>query len=237
LNQLATPAVNSATDDLRHERKLLPAGYALPEVLSLIRQHPSGFHEVYPPRWVNNLYLDSHGLDDYHDHVTGLAERSKSRIRWYGALRGSIPKPVFERKRKQGTVSWKRTHAVSPLTLNGGLDEHKLRAMLSDLGMENPLWRCLDLRHPSLINRYHRHYYLNGDGRVRLTVDSGLAFYAPDHTAAVLAIRPPAEYAVVIELKYAPTDSDCAADIASWFPCRVVRCSKYVLGIEAIRRT
>ena len=85
MNQPATPAVNLATDDLRHERKLLPAGYALPEVLALIRQHPSGFHEVYPPRWVNNLYLDSHSLDDYHDHVTGLAERSKSRIRWYGA--------------------------------------------------------------------------------------------------------------------------------------------------------
>ena len=229
--------MNAATDEFRHERKLLPAGYALPEVLALIRQHPSGFHEAYPPRWVNNLYLDSHRLDDFHDHVTGLPQRSKSRIRWYGALRGSIPKPVFERKLKQGTVSGKRTCAVPPLNLNGGLDEHKLRAMLSDLGNENPLWSILDHRHPSLINRYHRHYYLSGDGRIRLTVDSGLAFYAPDHTDAALASQAPTDFAVVIELKYAPTDSDSAADIASWFPCRVVRCSKYVLGIEAIRRT
>ena len=229
--------MNSATDDFRHERKLLPTGYALPEVLALIRQHPSGFQEAYPPRWVNNLYLDSHRLDDFHDHVTGLPERSKNRIRWYGDLRGSIAKPVFERKRKRGTVSGKHSCAVPPLALNGGLDEHKLRAMLSELGMENPLQRCLEHRHPSLINRYHRHYYLSGDGRVRLTVDSGLAFYSPDHAAATLASQAPAEYAVVIELKYAPTDSDCAADITSWFPCRVARCSKYVLGIEAIRRT
>ncbi len=229
-------AVNAAPDDFRYERKLLPAGYAQPEVLALIHQHPSGFREVYPPRWVNNLYLDSPGLDDYHDHVTGLAERSKSRIRWYGALRGPIPKPVFERKRKQGTLSGKRAHAVPSLTLNGGLDEQKLRAMLGDLGMENPLWRCLDHRQPSLVNRYHRHYFLSGDGRVRLTVDSSLAFYAPDHTDAALASRAPAEYAVVIELKYAPSNADCAADIANWFPCRVARCSKYVLGIEAIRR-
>lgn len=229
--------MNLATDDFRHERKLRPAGYTLPEVLALIRQHPSGFQEAYPPRWVNNVYLDSHGLDDYHNHVTGLAERSKSRIRWYGDLRGSIPKPVFEQKSKRGTVSGKRSHAVPPMALNGGLDEHQLRAMLSDLSIENPLWRCLEHRHPSLINRYHRHYYLSGDGRVRLTVDSDLAFYAPDHTATPLASQAPEEYAVVIELKHAPTDSDCAADIASWFPCRVVRCSKYVLGIEAIRRT
>ncbi len=234
--QPATPVANAATGELRYERKLLPAGYAHPEVLALIRQHPSGFHETYPPRWVNNLYLDSPGLDDYHNHVTGLAERSKSRIRWYGDLRGPISKPVFERKRKQGTLSGKLTSAVPSLALNGGLDEPKLRAMLNGLGTENPLSRCLDHRHPTLINRYHRHYYLSGDGRVRLTVDSDLAFYAPDHTAAALASRAPADYAVVIELKYAPTDAECAADIANWFPCRIARCSKYVLGIEAIRR-
>ena len=228
--------MNPATNDFRYERKLLPAGYAQPEVLALIRQHPSGFHEAYPPRWVNNLYLDSPGLGDYHDHVTGLAQRSKSRIRWYGDLRGSILKPVFERKLKQGTLSGKHASAVPPLALNGSLDEQKLRSMLTDLGVENPLSRCIDQRHPTLINRYHRHYYLSGDGRVRLTVDSDLAFYAPDQTAAALASKAPAEYAVVIELKYAPTDSDCAADIANWFPCRIAHCSKYVLGIEAIRR-
>lgn len=228
--------MNSATDDFRYERKLLPAGYAQPEVLALIRQHPSGFHEAYPPRWVNNLYLDSPGLDDYHDHVTGLAQRSKSRIRWYGDLRGSISKPVFEQKLKRGTLSGKRTSAVPPLVLNGSLNEQTLRAMLSDLGMENPLTRCIDERHPTLINRYHRHYYLSGDGRVRLTVDSDLAFYAPGRTAAALSSRAPAEYAVVIELKYGPTNSEYAADIANWFPCRIARCSKYVLGIEAISR-
>ena len=92
--------MNAANENLRYERKLLPLGYDLFDVLALVGQHPSGFRETYPSRWVNNIYLDSHGLDDYHDHVTGLADRSKSRIRWYGDLSGSIPKPVFERKFK-----------------------------------------------------------------------------------------------------------------------------------------
>jgi hypothetical protein len=100
----------------------------------------------------------------------------------------------------------------------------------------NPLRRCLDYRQPSLINRYHRHYFLSAEGSVRLTVDSELAFFAPEHTATALASRPPAECSVVIELKYAPADAAGAADIASRFPCRIARCSKYVLGIEAIRR-
>ena len=228
--------VTTATEVFRHERKLVPAGYALPEVLALIHQHPSVFHQAYPPRWVNNLYLDTYGLNDYHDHVTGLAIRSKSRIRWYGDLQGSIPKPVFEQKVKRGTVNAKRSGALSPMTLNGGLDETKLRAMVGDSGTATPLVHCLDCRHPSLINRYHRHYYVSGDGRVRLTVDSDLSFFEPENTAEALASSPPEEYTVVIELKYTPNDSDNAADIASWFPCRVVRCSKYVLGIEATRR-
>ena len=229
--------MNTVTEEFRHERKLLPAGYALQDVLALIHQHPAGFHEPYPPRWVNNVYLDSHGLDDFHDHVTGLAIRSKSRIRWYGDLRGSIPKPIFEQKLKRGTVSEKRSYAVPPMALNGNLDEAQLRDLLGEFETQNPLHRCLEYRHPCLINRYHRHYFLSGDGRIRLTVDSDLLFYTPDNTATALASPAPDDFAVVIELKYAPEESDYAADIANWFPCRVVRCSKYVLGIEAIRRS
>lgn len=228
--------MNPATDHLRHERKLLPVGHGLPEVLALVRQHPAAFREVYPARWVNNLYLDSPGLQDYHDHVTGLPKRSKSRIRWYGAPRGAIPKPVFEQKLKRGLLNCKRTSAAPPMSLNGRLDEGQLRSMLGDLAMNHPLRRCLDHRQPSLVNRYHRHYFLAGDGRVRLTVDSDLEFHAPERTAPAWATRPPAASAVVIEVKYAPSDAERAAAIAGWFPCRIARCSKYVLGIEAIHR-
>ncbi|MDB4474610.1 VTC domain-containing protein [Opitutaceae bacterium] len=228
--------VNLVTDDFRHERKLLPVGYAHADVLGMISRHSAGFREVYAPRWINNIYLDSPRLDDYHDHVTGLAERSKSRIRWYGDLRGAISKPVFERKCKQGTLNRKLASAVPPLTLNGCVDESGLRNEIHSLGSSDPLSRCLDERQPSLINRYHRHYYLSGDGRIRLTVDSELTFFTPDRTTAMLASSAPEEFAVVIELKYAPDDSDRAAEIANRFPCRIARCSKYVLGIEAIRR-
>ena len=229
--------MNAANENLRYERKLLPLGYDLSDVLALVGQHPSGFRETYPSRWVNNIYLDSHGLDDYHDHVTGLADRSKSRIRWYGDLSGSIPKPVFERKFKRGIVGGKHSHATSPLPRNGSLNEPKLRGMLNGIGEKDPLRQCLEYRSPSLINRYRRYYYESGDGRVRLTVDSELGFYEPESASPELASEPPDAFEVVIELKYAPDNSHIAAKIANWFPCRVVRCSKYVLGIEAIRRS
>ncbi|MCP5519109.1 MAG: polyphosphate polymerase domain-containing protein [Verrucomicrobiales bacterium] len=251
--------MNPAPDNFRYERKLLPVGRSLPEVLALIQRHPAGFREVYQPRWVNNLYLDSPALDDYHEHVNGLPVRSKSRIRWYGPLRGPIRAPRLERKFKQGSVGRKRTHALPPLALNGGIDEHGLRAMLTspaaaegeaDRAASDPCGLAsgtpprpddaarltIDHRRPSLLNRYRRHYFLSGDGHVRLTVDSELEFLPPNNTARSAVCPPPSECGVVVELKYAPEHAGEAAAIASHLPFRMARCSKYVLGIEALHR-
>lgn len=225
--------MNASQHHVRYERKLLPGDRPLPEVLGFIRRHPAAFREVFPARWVNNLYLDSPALADYHNHVNGLPVRSKSRIRWYGPLHGAIESPRFERKFKQGTVSGKQTHPLPPLALNGGIDDRTLRRMLNGAASKNPLQHCLDPRQPSLVNRYRRHYFESADGVVRLTVDSDLGFFAPDHTTASAEILAPRDCRVVIELKYAPEAASRAAEIAGHFPWRMARCSKYVLGIEA----
>ena len=71
--------------NLRYERKFIADRLALAEVLALVKRHPAAFREAYPARNVNNLYLDSPDLRDYRDHVNGIAHRTKTRIRWYGA--------------------------------------------------------------------------------------------------------------------------------------------------------
>ncbi len=43
----------------RYEKKFIARGFTLAEVLARIRLHPSAFREAYPPRIVNNIYLDS----------------------------------------------------------------------------------------------------------------------------------------------------------------------------------
>src|SRR5437879_6346363 len=96
----------------RYERKFLPQEFALAEVLTLVRRHPAMFREVYPPRFVNNIYLDSPGRSDYHDHVAGVPNRSKTRVRWYGAPSGHIAMPVLEQKVKHGHVGGKLSHGL-----------------------------------------------------------------------------------------------------------------------------
>jgi hypothetical protein len=219
---------------LRYERKFPVHGFSLAQVVATVRRHPALFREVYPPRVVNNLYLDSVGLRDYADHVAGVANRVKTRIRWYGALSGTIARPTLERKFRRGSVSgklsWGLPALLAPACMPLGeldlspawaaLPEEALRATVASLP-------------PSLVNRYQRRYYLSADGRFRLTLDWDLQFLAP-HSAPEYAVPTrQREPAVIIELKFPPEHAERATEITNLLPFRLARCSKYVLGIQA----
>ncbi|HOB99157.1 MAG TPA: polyphosphate polymerase domain-containing protein [Verrucomicrobiota bacterium] len=216
----------------RYERKFVAAGLSLAETLALVRQHPALFRVAYPARQVNNLYLDSPAMRDYLDHVHGAAHRLKTRIRWYGREHGRIPLPVLERKLKFGHVGGKESHPLPEITLDGTVPMETLDAAIGGAALP-PLLRA-SLRHlqPVLINRYERHYFLSADGRFRLTVDTNLLFLGVRPSAGCVAALPLGDRSPVIELKYGPDHAAAAATIGNAIPFRMVRFSKYVLGIE-----
>lgn len=225
----------SALPELRYERKFVIHNGRLPEVLVLVRRHPALFREVYPPRAVNNIYLDTPTLQDYRAHVNGTAERLKTRIRWYGPLQGEAATPALEQKLKHGLVGRKITHALPPLHVNGGLVRSELAAALERAALPDLLRAKLRHREPTLVNRYQRRYFLSADRRFRLTVDSDLEFHAPGDDAGRHLCRPGSrDHDIVLELKFAPANALLADPVANAFPCRLTRCSKYVLGIERL---
>jgi hypothetical protein len=218
--------------NLRYERKFLAGRLSLAEVLALVRRHPALFREAYPPRSVNNIYLDSPALRDYHDHIQGLACRSKTRIRWYGSCDVTVERPVLERKIKQGAVGGKLSHPLPALAWDAGDPRRVVAAALRCGDVPSPLRAAAGLRMPTLVNRYQRRYFVSADGNYRLTVDwdlqfAGFARFAAD--GALSAAGP----SVIIELKYAPCHADRAADaVSNALPWRLTRCSKYVLGVQ-----
>jgi hypothetical protein len=219
---------------LRYERKFLTQGLSLAEVVAIVRRHPALFREVYPPRAVNNVYLDSPALRDYYDHVKGLASRHKTRIRWYGQLNGHIAKPTLERKIKRGLVGGKVAFPLPALALNGSVARRLLDATFQQAELPEVLRWDLCHSQASLVNRYQRQYWLSACGRFRLTVDWNLQFFGLC-TGTVLAIPlSPCAPAVIIELKFDPNHAEQAAAVTNALPLRLVRCSKYVLGIESL---
>ncbi|HOX00831.1 MAG TPA: VTC domain-containing protein [Candidatus Paceibacterota bacterium] len=216
----------------RCERKFIAQGLSLDETLALIRLHPALFRSAYPARQVNNVYLDSPALRDYLDHVHGAARRLKTRIRWYGIENGAIEIPVLERKLKSGHVSGKESHPLPPLPLDGALPTKTVDAALD--GASLPSLLRAELRHlePALVNRYERHYFLSADGRFRLTVDTRLLFFGVRPSTGSIVGLPSGNGSPVIELKFSPEHAATAAAIANALPFRMVRFSKYVLGIK-----
>jgi hypothetical protein len=222
-----TPAQSS-----RYERKFFLREWEPAQVRSFVRHHPAIFYEPYPPRYVNNLYLDTPWMTHYDDNLGGSMVRRKVRIRWYHDLIGPVEKPMLEFKFKRGWVGWKETYAFPAFLFDERLSSYKLRQLVVDSALPPRVKEILAGHHPALINRYRREYYATRDDRFRVTIDSKLTYYRIGRLSNSLFTRQIDHGVVVVEFKYDEVHEAAAHRVASRFPFRLTRSSKYVRGVE-----
>jgi hypothetical protein len=234
---LARPATarQASPDNSRFERKFLVDQLNVHQMRALIRSHPALFVVTYPARYVNNIYLDDWFLRSFHDNVSGIGERLKARVRWYGDFFGPIDQPVLELKMKRGLVG--RKHQF-PLPATMVMDRRfcwaTMRALFRSIALPEQVRMRLGDANPLLLNRYRRFYYATVDGRFRLTLDCELTFYHAGRSGNSFLHKQVDYRQVVLELKYAPEHDDQAHRITSAFPFRLSRSSKYVQGIDRV---
>lgn len=219
----------------RYERKFLVDELLPHQVEAIIKLHPRLFYAPYPPRCVNNLYFDTPDMENYYDNVNGATHRRKVRVRWYGAPFGEVSRPVLEIKVKDGLVGTKYTHSLVPFCLERGFCNHDFRSVAMNSGLPENV-RC-NLRNLDVVlfNRYYRSYYATRDGHFRVTLDSEMAFHKANGAFGNAFIHHQINYRdLVVELKYEVDQEPHADRVASFFPFRVTRNSKYVEGIERV---
>ena len=223
------------TREYRYERKFLIDQLDVHQVRALVKLHPAMFCQPYPPRYVNNLYLDTEELDNYQDNVSGVGQRHKVRIRWYGdGLFGPVEEPMLEFKVKDGLVSTKIGYPFAPFVLDDRFCHRYCQGILREADLPEYVRQRLRGLHVVLCNRYYRWYYASHDGRFRVTVDAELAFYRVRRTCNYFVRRCVDHRTVVVELKYqTPLDVE-AERVARVFPFSVTKNSKYVTGIERV---
>jgi len=216
---------------MRYEIKMTCDEVYLPEVRSLILLHPAGFSEAYPPRQVNNIYLDTPALDCLKDHIDGTAQRSKLRFRWYGpdytAVRGTL-----ELKHKVGHLGWKEyspvaaTFDLTTIAWQDWLDA--LRSHAQGAAAHWLSWRD----RPTLLNSYTREYYESADQEIRITLDYGLVVYEQMlYLVPNLALQTPTAGCAVAEVKAPSTLHQRLSHVLSSLPLQVEHNSKYVSGM------
>ena len=215
----------------RFEKKFIAEGFTLSEVLAGVRRHPAAFREAYPPRIVNNIYLDSPARRDYHAHINGVADRTKTRVRWYGPQFERVERPTLERKIKRGMVSGKEAYTLPGFSLNEGSTRARLDVAFEASLIPPTLRSALKHMEPALFNRYHRHYFVSCGGEFRLTMDFHLQFAGVvyDRLQAINFSSP--ARTLILELKFEPELAGEADRVTNAFPFRMARFSKYVAGI------
>lgn len=218
----------------RLERKFFISELSKEEIESLVRLHPAMFSETFWERQVNNIYYDSDDMQFLHDNVDGTAQRVKVRVRWYDEMFGQVTKPVLELKIKSGSLGRKESYKLPPFTLDGNTRSDDLRSLIVHSEIPPDRLHYMKLLHPTLLNSYRRRYFESADHRFRITLDTTAEFYQMRPAGNAFLVPLTDKLNVILELKYDRQHDLEAGRVASWFPFRVTKSSKYVTCLERL---
>jgi hypothetical protein len=222
------------TRKFRYERKFLVDQLDAHQVRALVKLHPSMFYEPYPPRYVNNLYLDTVDWENYFDNVDGAWERHKVRIRWYGELFREIAKPMLEFKGKSGLVGTKQIYPFAPVVLDERFCHRYYQQVLKKTSLPGHVTQYMRGLNVVLCNRYYRWYFATRDERFRVTIDTEMTFYQVHRGKNRFMQKYVDHNHVVVEMKYAKALDGQAGRVSKFFPFSLTKNSKYVTGIELL---
>lgn len=220
----------------RYERKFVLSGMSRAEILHRIKMHPAFFREIYHPRQINNIYLDTDNFQFFKDNQIGVAERKKVRVRWYGDTFGKAKNPKLEYKIKSGLVGDKNTFNLLELEVSKHLIINHFCDYLQQCSLPEPVAVDLQMLSPTLLNSYQRTYFQTADKKFRLTVDEDLTYYRITKPETYFHAKHIEKYSTIIELKYAPGNDLEAGRIMNLMPFRLDKSSKYVNGVEFFER-
>jgi SPX domain protein involved in polyphosphate accumulation len=228
---------NIHTQNLRYERKFVYQDMYPEDLIALeVLTNSFCFREIFHRRTVNNCYFDDAGMSCYHQNVAGDEKRDKYRLRWYGDDFSQIVNPIFEIKKKHGTVGDKLSFPFKNLKikLDTASSQDLLKATKEAAKKNNflALSIAIDLLRPSLYNSYERRYFLSHCKKFRITVDYNMLFYNPLANKYTMTKR--AFKDIVLELKYTTNDDKEARLLTQELSARLTKHSKYVRGVDAI---
>jgi len=218
---------NTILDKYRYELKIPLEKAQLIEFKHCLRQlglHPK---RAFPGRQINSVYFDSHDLNDYVDNVSGIADRRKTRVRWYNE---DITRLTLELKIKNNKASYKESLKLdNSQKYDPRLYKDVRKIMSSRAGsVERVLLQDV---FPVLEVQYEREYYML-DKDLRMTMDFNQQFRR-------LNPRPTANMAAspvycVAEFKFPAEKRAQVQGLMRNIPFRVFRHSKYVIGMDVV---
>ncbi len=222
-------------NNFRYERKFTLRAASRREPLQYIKLHPAFFREIFYTRQNSNIYFDTPDLQFYFDNKKGIADRKKVRIRWYGDTFGKIQKPKLEYKIKRGLVGDKWSFQLKDFEIGKGFTKKDLLDVFEKSELPKPVLESLQNLSPTLLNTYHRTYFLSLNQTFRLTFDEQMAYYNIHNFSNLFLEKYETKNDFILELKYGLDFDKAANGISKLFPMRLDKSSKYVTGVDFLR--
>ena len=206
---------------MRYERKYRIEDASWREVEAAVLRVPLSFQTSYPDRTVNSIYLDSSDLEALQDNLSGIANRIKYRIRWYGKDLKNVKKPSLEKKIRLNQLGTKEHFAMPDFHIEKGFDLTDFILKNSSVGMA---------LQPVVLVQYVRSYYESFDKKVRATIDRELTYF---HFQGSLFFenKKVEDEAIVLEIKYAAELDGQLDGVFQNLPFRLGKNSKFVAGM------
>ena len=215
----------------RYERKFFVENTSSKEIERVVKNHPRFFKEIHHVRKINNIYFDTLERDNFVDNIEGAKDRVKFRIRWYGDLKGLVPKPKLEMKIKAGLLGTKRTFNLSSFVFDRKLSRIMLQNVFRDSNLPDDVASQVLQQWPTLVNRYNRKYFQSRDKKFRVTIDDEQWFYNIRSIGNTFLSKFKDFDNIILELKYDQKYFKEAHEVSTLFPFRMTKSSKYSRGV------
>jgi hypothetical protein len=215
----------------RYEIKFVLNDIQLSEISAWINAETSMIKR-YSPRVINNLYFDDVDFSSVKDNLSGISNRKKYRLRWYGQEVKDF-KPVFEIKGRNDRVGSKTVFDIKDL--NGII--HTLPSseilQICTQTLQEKQYVLDNFLLPSLQVQYSRSYFEDHQG-IRLTIDQDINFSLPLlHGSLLDNISRP--YPIkIVEIKFLPSEKDKVSELIGSLHLRPRRHSKYLAGLASL---
>jgi hypothetical protein len=225
-------AASTTPESLRYELKLACQEAAYERVRMALRLQGAAIDTAHPTRVVQSVYLDTLFGRALEENLAGISRREKLRFRWYGEEAGLV-RGNLERKFRENALGWKEVYPLDADIQVEGAERDTFVEALSAAAPEAVRFRLRAGLGPVQWIRYQRDYLTTADGRVRVTLDTGLETY-DQRVRSVLSrsSASPSPRLLIVEVKCAPEAYEDARQIVRCLPIPVDRCSKFVLASD-----
>ncbi len=216
--------------DYRYEIKFVLDNARLSDAMQWLYNSTTA-NKIYNNRRVNSIYFDDVGFSSVRDNLSGISERNKLRLRWYGRQENSLP--FFEVKTKNGRLGYKTSYPIKSIENNlMKLSIDKITSKcIKDLATHNIVF---DEHLVSTLQvNYEREYYETHNG-FSITIDHDIQF-SDTQLHTTLNENNAFSYPFkVMEIKFEPNMKEAVSELIRPLHITPKRHSKYLIGLAML---